>query len=102
MKVFRYMMAALQYSIVGDNGGATVAQDVCWWGDALLAPHLFRLLGLNGVRAQVRLGGEVTERADRFVLSETARARVMELVGGSGEAAGLVETAREAVFVEAT
>ncbi len=95
-------VAALRYSIVGDNGGATVAQDVCWWGDMLLAPHLFRLLGLNGVRAEVRLGGEVTERADRFVLSETARARVMELVAESGEAAGLVETAREAVFVEAT
>jgi lyso-ornithine lipid O-acyltransferase len=95
-------MAGLRYSIVGDNGGATVAQDVCWWGDALLAPHIFRLLGMRSVRAEVRFGGEVKERADRFVLSETARARVMEMVESGSEADVLVETAREAKLVEAT
>jgi 1-acyl-sn-glycerol-3-phosphate acyltransferase len=95
-------VAGLRYSIVGDNGGASVEQDVCWWGDALLAPHVFRLLGLRGVKAEVRFGGEVTARADRFVLSETARARVIEMVAGSGEPVELVETAGQAAFVEVT
>jgi 1-acyl-sn-glycerol-3-phosphate acyltransferase len=70
-------VAGLRFS-VGDCR-ASVTRDICWWGDALLAPHLFRLLGLGGVSAEVRFGAEVSERNDRFVLSETARARVMEL-----------------------
>jgi 1-acyl-sn-glycerol-3-phosphate acyltransferase len=94
-------VAGLKFSILGKSGGATVAQDVCWWGDALLAPHLFRLLGMRGVRVAVRFGGEVKERADRFVLSETARARVMELASVE-EAVPVLETVREAELIQAT
>ncbi len=90
-------VAALRYS-VGEDSGATVADDVCWWGDALLAPHLFRLLGLGGVRAEIRFGDEVVERVDRFVLSETARARVVGMVE---ELDGVAEGAYEAELVEA-
>jgi 1-acyl-sn-glycerol-3-phosphate acyltransferase len=32
----------------------TVADDVCYWGDAKMLPHIFRLLGLRGLRAEVR------------------------------------------------
>ena len=67
-------VAALRYSTV----------DVCWWGDVLLAPHLWMLLGLKGVRAEICFGGEVRERGDRFVLSEGARGAVAELYAGSG------------------
>ncbi len=67
--------AALGYSIT-PHQSATVANDVCWWGDALFAPHLFRCLGLHGLSARIAFGEPVAERADRFVLSETARARV--------------------------
>ncbi len=77
-------VAALGYSMDEGNGTATVGQDICWWGDMFLGPHLFRLLGLRGVRAEVRFGAEVTARADRFVLSETARERVMEMYEGLG------------------
>jgi 1-acyl-sn-glycerol-3-phosphate acyltransferase len=52
-----------------------VANDVCWWGDASFAPHLFRFLSLRGVRATVRFG-EVVHGADRFELSVNARAVV--------------------------
>jgi len=82
--------AALAYSIDGDSGVATVAEDVCWWGDALLAPHLWRLAGIDGVRAVVRFGEVVAERGDRFVLSEQARERVQEMYAelrGEGPAA---------------
>lgn len=91
-------VAGLRFS-VGDQS-ASVARDVCWWGDALLAPHLFRLLGLSGVKAEARFGAEVTERDDRFVLSATARARVLELaqISEEVEVAGL---AREPELIEA-
>ena len=61
------------------NGEATVGEDVCWWGEMGFAPHIFRLLGLRGLRAQIRFGEEIVERVDRFVLSETAQARVAEM-----------------------
>ncbi len=84
-------VAALRYSL--EDAGGSVEEDVCWWGDALLAPHLWRLLGMRGVRAEICFGGEVVERWDRFVLSERARGMVAEMYSGSGVAgeAELVE-----------
>jgi 1-acyl-sn-glycerol-3-phosphate acyltransferase len=89
--------AALRYTLVDDavNHGASVGEDVCWWGEMGFASHIFRLLGLRGLRAQVRFGGEVVERADRFVLSETAQAKVAEMY----EELGGVERVFEAEFV---
>jgi 1-acyl-sn-glycerol-3-phosphate acyltransferase len=82
-------VAALRYWLDGEDEGATVANDVCWWGDMTLGPHLFRFMGLRGVRAEVRFGGEVQERADRFALSEVARAAVAEMYEGLGASASL-------------
>jgi hypothetical protein len=55
--------------------------------------HIFRLLGLRGLRAQLRFGEEVVERADRFVLSKTAQVRVAEMYDdlGGGELVDRVE-----------
>jgi 1-acyl-sn-glycerol-3-phosphate acyltransferase len=69
--------AAVQYEVADRD--ANVARDVCWVGDAYLGPHLFRLLGLHGVKAEIQFGDVVTARADRFVLSEEARAAVVEM-----------------------
>lgn len=92
--------AALAYSVEDD--GASVANDVCWWGDALLAPHLFRLAGLKGVRAVVRFGDVVQHRSDRFVLSEQARAQVQQMyVELRGHACSAVVEAQESELVEA-
>jgi lyso-ornithine lipid O-acyltransferase len=74
----RVRTAALRYGI--DDCAGSVANDVCWWGDAALAPHLFRFLGLRGVRAAVRFG-EVVEGADRFGLSARAQEKVVGMVG---------------------
>ena len=93
-------VAGLRYWLE-EGGGATVGDDVCWWGDALLAPHLLRLLGLRGVRARVRFGEEVLARVDRFVLSESARAAVAGLYSGLGDDAGLRSGLGEVELVEA-
>ena len=92
--------AALRYWFGEENEGATIGEDVCWWGDALLGPHLFQLLGLRGLRARICFGDEVVERADRFVLSEGARAVVEEMYEGLG-AGVMVQRARQAELVEA-
>ena len=89
--------AALRYSLEDADG--SVEEDVCWWGDALLAPHLWRLLGLKGVRAEICFGVEVRERTDRFVLSETARKRVVEMLESPKISAVATEVATETVFV---
>ena len=74
-------VAALRYSLDSHvvNGSATVGEDVCWWGDMKFTPHMFRFLGLRGLRAKIRFGEEIVERADRFLLSETAQATVAEM-----------------------
>jgi 1-acyl-sn-glycerol-3-phosphate acyltransferase len=91
--------AAIAYSVEDD--GASVADDVCWWGDALLAPHLFRLAGFNGVRAVVRFGDVVQDRSDRFVLSEQARTRVHQMyVELRGHTRSAVVEAQESELVE--
>ena len=54
--------AHICYSIGSDNGKASVSNDVCYWGDDVqLVPHIFRLLGLSGVRAQVRFADSAIE-----------------------------------------
>jgi 1-acyl-sn-glycerol-3-phosphate acyltransferase len=49
--------AHLRYTLAADND-ATVADDVCYWGDAKMLPHIFKLLGLRGLRAEVRFAEE--------------------------------------------
>lgn len=47
--------ACLQYSLEEEaRSEATVADDVCYWGDTKMLPHIFKFLGLRGVRAEVR------------------------------------------------
>jgi len=47
--------ACLRYSFAEDNGpGVTVEDDVCYWGDRNMLAHIFKFLGLRGVRAEVR------------------------------------------------
>lgn len=45
--------AHICYRLGEDNGDVTVGDDVCYWGDAILVPHIFRLLGLRGIHAEV-------------------------------------------------
>jgi 1-acyl-sn-glycerol-3-phosphate acyltransferase len=47
--------AYIRYSFAQENGSrVTVSNDVCYWGDRNMLAHIFRFLGLRGVRAEVR------------------------------------------------
>jgi 1-acyl-sn-glycerol-3-phosphate acyltransferase len=47
--------AYVRYGFAEDNGpDASVADDVCYWGDRNMWAHVFKFLGLRGVRAEVR------------------------------------------------
>jgi 1-acyl-sn-glycerol-3-phosphate acyltransferase len=51
--------AHLSYSLMEENGaGVSVTDDVCYWGDRDMLLHVFKFLGLRGVRAEVRFAGE--------------------------------------------
>lgn len=51
--------AYLRYSLAVENGSdVSVADDVCFWGDRNMLAHIFKFLGLRGVRAGVRFAEE--------------------------------------------
>jgi 1-acyl-sn-glycerol-3-phosphate acyltransferase len=48
--------AYLRYALEEDNGpDATVEDDVCYWGDRRMWPHVFKFLGLRGAHATVKV-----------------------------------------------
>jgi 1-acyl-sn-glycerol-3-phosphate acyltransferase len=51
--------AYLRYSFGVDNGpDVSVGDDVCYWGDRHMLTHIFKFLGLRGVRVEVRFAEE--------------------------------------------
>ena len=79
--------AHIGYVLGAGNDGATVEDDVCFWGeDAPMLKHIFRFVGLQGVHASVRIGegpilfsgGEL----DRKAAAVEARAAVLGVAGG--------------------
>lgn len=92
--------AALHYT--SDDPGISIANDVCWWGDALLLPHIWRLAQAGSLRASVRFGSVVEQRDDRFVLSQSARRQVAAMHDELTLAGvGTVECTQEPALVEA-
>jgi 1-acyl-sn-glycerol-3-phosphate acyltransferase len=78
--------AYVRYSFGSENGpGVSVADDVCYWGDGNMLAHIFRFLGLRGVRAEVRFAeGPIAFSSDgmhRKMAAVEARAAVAELAG---------------------
>jgi lyso-ornithine lipid O-acyltransferase len=81
------------YRLGPGNGDATVADDVCYWGDDVtLLPHIFGILALKGIRAEVRFADEpigfVSTTEQRKSAAREAWAAVAEL----GQAAVGTET----------
>ncbi len=88
--------AFLRYALDEDNGpDVTLNEDVCW-GDRNLLAHIFKLLGLRGLRVELRFGdGPIQFSADglhRKTAALEARLAVARL-GGLGPAVEKAERA---------
>jgi 1-acyl-sn-glycerol-3-phosphate acyltransferase len=57
----------------------SVADEVCYWRDMTLAPHLLNLLGKRGVRAQLSFTRLQEASADRKQLARQLRSEVIRL-----------------------
>jgi 1-acyl-sn-glycerol-3-phosphate acyltransferase len=78
------------YSMSEENGEARVSDDVCYWGDEVqLLPHIFGLLGLTGIKAQVRFADApivfTSNPENRKRVAQEAWAAVAELSQRSTE-----------------
>jgi len=51
--------AFIKFYLDEDNGpDVSIADDVCYWGDRSMLAHIFKFLGLRGVRVEVRFAEE--------------------------------------------
>ncbi len=56
-----------------------VADDVCYWGDMTLLPHLFKLLGKRGLRARIAFAPITKRPSDRKELAKQLHREVLRL-----------------------
>jgi 1-acyl-sn-glycerol-3-phosphate acyltransferase len=65
--------AAIRYATA--PGESPARESVCWWGDAPLLRHFWRLLQVHSLHASVTFGGPVTAK-DRKLLAQELWSRV--------------------------
>lgn len=65
----------LDYRVIG----GTLERDVCFWGDMLLLPHLWRLLRVREIQAVVSFADAPLVAPDRKWLARESQARVVAL-----------------------
>jgi len=70
---------ALRYSLEGGS----VADEVAYWRDMTLAPHLLNLLGKTGVTLDIRFGRSSHRNGDRKTLARDLHAEVRALLRGT-------------------
>lgn len=68
----------LDYRVIG----GTLERDVCFWGDMLLLPHLWRLLRVREIQAVVSFADAPLVAPDRKWLARESQARVVALEPG--------------------
>ena len=68
--------AGLAYAL--EDGDGDPADEVCYWNNHTLAPHLFRLLGKRKITAAISYDSESGTCADRKKLAATLHGRVVE------------------------
>lgn len=71
--------AAMAYGLDARDTHATVAEDVCFVGDAEFGPHLFHALGLRRIEVRVRFSETRVQGGDRFALARDTRDAVVEM-----------------------
>jgi 1-acyl-sn-glycerol-3-phosphate acyltransferase len=71
----RVTPCAITYEL--DDGD--VGQEVCWWGNMTLLPHVWNLFGKKAIRARIAFGEPMLAAGDRKQLSHTLHAQVVQL-----------------------
>lgn len=71
-----------------DPGEGSVAEEVAYWRDMTLAPHLLNLLSKRRVRAQVHFGTPIEGVADRKELTRRLHAAVVGMMQAHRSRAG--------------
>ena len=73
----------------------SVANDVCFWGEAALIPHVLRLFSIRSVSAKIHFAATMTEFQDRKQAADATRAEVLRMAGlpadGSLQPTGKIE-----------
>ena len=62
-----------------DNEEIVPREDVAYWKDHVLMPHLFRLLGLRDITATIHVGDSIQPEGDRKALANNLHKRVTQL-----------------------
>jgi len=90
-------VAAMRWELTEQNPGASIAENICFVGDAEFGPHLFVFLGLRGVKVKVRFGAEMVRGEDRFALSANSHEMMVEMYEelGARQQAAAVEGAED-------
>ena len=64
----------------------SVANDVCFWGEAPLIPHVLKLFSIRSVSAKIHFAPTMREFQDRKQAADATRAEVMRMAGLTMEA----------------
>ena len=62
----------------------SVEEDICYWGEMSFAPHLLKLLCLDGISARIRFGRGIQGQVDRKKAASLTRESVIGLAGPLG------------------
>lgn len=77
--------AFLKYSLDEDNGlDVSLADDVCFWGDRNMLAHIFKLMGLRGLRVTVRYAEVPIEFSSDVLHRKAAAEEARRAVAGLG------------------
>jgi len=57
----------------------SVTNDVCYWGEMTLVPHLFRMFAIPNITAHIRFGSAMRGMQDRKQTAEATRSEVVRL-----------------------
>jgi lyso-ornithine lipid O-acyltransferase len=76
--------AAITPAWIGYEGSSgSVANDICYWGDMTLVPHLFRMFAIRSITAYIRFGSAMRGMRDRKHTAEATRNEVVRLAESS-------------------
>jgi 1-acyl-sn-glycerol-3-phosphate acyltransferase len=71
--------AAIRY--FAPEGCPPASESMCWWGDMTLAPHLFKLFRMKGMRAEISFSPAKVRAGNRKDLAVSLRDEVRQSLG---------------------